>query len=123
MKLVILAVAAATASQLPAHNWTTPPRKATADALSINYYDGNKLLEVCRSDDYQCATYVVGVTDGQLAAIVATSRTRAYCIPKGATSEQVKDVVVKYLIDHPQERHLLGGILVAEALSQAWPQC
>ena len=31
--------------------------------------------------------------------------------------------MVKFLNEHPEERHLIASVLVAEALSRAWPTC
>ncbi len=39
----------------------------------------------------------------------------------GVTNGQVRDVVVKYLKDHPEERHFLASILAVKALSKAFP--
>jgi Rap1a immunity proteins len=87
------------------------------------YFTGNKLLEICQDDAAQCVRYIQGVTDGQLAAITATSRDVAYCIPHESTAVQVKDVVVRFLTDHPELRHRPAAMLVANALANAWPQC
>ena len=120
---LLAAVAALSPAREPEHNWITPPDRPNESSMVQSYYDGNKLLDLCRRDEGLCVSYVVGVTDGQLSAVVATSRTRPYCIPLNSTSQQVKDVVVKFLNDHPEERHLLGSTVVAEALSQVWPSC
>ena len=121
--VLLAALAAVSPAKKPAHNWITPPARP-GESLSVKgYYDGNTLLDLCRRDDNLCIAYVVGATDGQLSAVVGTGRTRPYCIPMDSTSGQVKDVVVKFLNDHPEERHLLGSVLIAEALSQAWPSC
>lgn len=123
--LAITSVAsdALAAEPLPSHNWMTPPDKGAATKGRIAYLDGNKLYEYCQSNEFGCILYIQGVVDGQLAAISATTRDVAYCIPQGSTAGQVKDIVVKFLSDHPERRHLMGGVLVANALSNAWPQC
>jgi hypothetical protein len=120
---LLAALAAVSPAKPPAHNWISPPRRPGESLTVKGYYDGNTLLDLCRRDDNLCIAYVVGVVDGQLSAIVGTSRTLPYCTPVNSTSGQVKDVVVKFLNDHPEERHLLGSVLVAEALSQAWASC
>lgn len=123
---VVFALAATAAHAadppLPSHNWITPPdRTSTSDRIA--YIDGNKLFEYCRTNEFGCILYIQGVVDGQLAAVVATNRDVAYCIPMGSTAGQVKDVVMAFLTAHPERRHLMGGVIVANALSNAWPQC
>lgn len=130
LRSAILAVAvtgiasgALAADPLPPHNWITPPDKGGLTQGRIAYLDGNELYEYCQSNELGCVLYIQGVVDGQLAAVTATSRDVAYCIPQGSTAGQMKDIVVKFLADHPERRHLMGGVLVANALSNAWPQC
>lgn len=45
------------------------------------------------------------------------------CIPKGVTWGQVKGVVVKYLRDRPQARHLPAAALVGAAIQEAGWSC
>lgn len=92
--------------------------------MRVMFYTGNKLSELCSYTDLDpCTTYILGVVDGQNAAVTATSRDVAYCIPETASSGQIRDVVLKYLRDHPERRHIIAGTLIANALADAWPQC
>ena len=43
------------------------------------------------------------------------------CLPTNATVRQVIDVVKKYLVDSPAERHYLAYSLVGTALNKAFP--
>ena len=44
------------------------------------------------------------------------------CVPEARVAlGQLTDVVIKYLRDHPEERHLHGAVLVITAVSDAFP--
>jgi hypothetical protein len=113
----------AVAQTTPSHNWITPPDKPSAKVGRIAYYTGNTLLELCESSEVACTAYILGAADGQFSTTIATSRDLAYCIPDGSTAAQLRDVVLRYLRQHPEERHRLAAVLVASALAGAWPQC
>src|SRR5689334_13218908 len=93
--------AAVGAQALPPHNWMTPPDLSGETDRKQMTVSGNQLFESCQKSREACVWYVKGVTDGQLAVIIATSRTRAYCIPLEATAEQTTDIVLKFMNDHP----------------------
>jgi hypothetical protein len=42
--------------------------------------------------------------------------------PTGVTAEQIKDIVAKYLIAHPEQRNTVASSLVGWAILNAW-QC
>ena len=44
-----------------------------------------------------------------------------YCIPNNVTQGQVLDVIVKFLEDHPQNRHQNATVLISVALRDAFP--
>lgn len=44
-----------------------------------------------------------------------------FCTPDNVTNGQMEDIVVKYLKDHPDERHMLAAILVVKAMTKAFP--
>ena len=113
------------ASKYPADNWMRPLEKSPSDEFKgrIAYYSGNSLFDLCKKNEEACAIYIDGVNDGFFASTIGTNRDLAYCIPAGSTGPQVRDVVVQYLTNHPEERQRLASVLVAEALAHAWPQC
>ena len=45
----------------------------------------------------------------------------APCIPNRVTDRQTTDVVVRYLKEHPEQRHYAAANLVAETLAEAFP--
>ncbi len=98
---------------------------ASTDAQRVSTTTGNGLLDSCESkaehERALCLGYITGVTDMEginTAAYPERGRTR---ISEDVTNSQVKDVVVKYLRDHPEDRHLLAAILIVEAVSRAFP--
>lgn len=86
---------------------------------------GNKLLELCRSED---ANFANGYCAGYLAShaeAVSIMRhffgSRFYCTPEEVTLSQAKEIVVSYLKNNPAQRHELAWFLVGEALGEAFP--
>ena len=90
-----------------------------AAAQRVSKVDGNKLASLCRASDVKgCDAYVAGVADalGEL-----REDAHVACIPVRVTTDQMRDVVLKYLHDEPQDRELPGGRLTMRALAKAWP--
>jgi hypothetical protein len=85
---------------------------ATADS-------GNDLLDRCSSsaevNESYCAGYVVGVVERLLA------RHGPFCPPPKVAMQQLKDVMVLYLQDHPEVRDVNAAALTALALAAAFP--
>lgn len=81
------------------------------------WYTGNDLLARCNAGGEPamlCAGYVVGIAD----AFAANDN---FCIPASVNLRQLVDVFVRFLEQHPDERHLQGSGLVARALAKAFP--
>ena len=85
------------------------------------FYDGNVLHQYCDAenllDKQACVGFIAGIseaTGGNYAGYRA-------CIPRTITTGQMRDVVVKLLQAHPEDRHLRAVELVARALADAWP--
>ena len=98
-------------------------------------YDGNNLYEFCtaKEDDIiyggMCLGYLFGIAD--LVKIFLTkgifmdvdgvkNQVGIICLP-GVTGQQLKDVVVKYLRDYPEKRHLQARLIAVDALRKAFP--
>ncbi len=64
---------------------------------------------------------IARITDTDSAQGAAFPERRRSCIPENVTNGQVSDVVIKYLRDHPEERHILAAILVVKAMAEAFP--
>ena len=95
-------------------------------AVDAYYEGGNQLYEYCQSvttrdvPDHSnffegvCGGYVTGVHD----ALEAFGRV---CVPQGTPKNQLLDLVVVYLRDHPEKRYLPGADLVADAFEEKFP--
>jgi len=81
------------------------------------FHSGNDLLRQCQGTEYEknkknyCLAYIIGVVDlvGALEGTVDKNGKRywkyaAMCMPSQAEGGQVRDVVVKYLVGHPEKR-------------------
>lgn len=98
---------------------------ATGLALSTaparaEWMSGNQLHDTCASgtavDKALCLSYVMGVLDG------SRFLDQPLKTPVGATGGQVRDVVAKYLDDHPALRDQPARTLVKSAIVDAWPK-
>ncbi len=80
--------------------------------------NGNDLLRICQSADIfdrgVCGGFVTAA--GQVVQIAGKG-----CFADGVTLEQSRDVVVKYLKDHPEARHEAAVSLASRALTHAFP--
>jgi hypothetical protein len=74
--------------------------------------------------DKICDAYVEGVTD-TIAGVNALEANGlaipSACLPKGIAPEQVRAVVVQYLIANPAIRHLAAASHALSALQAAFP--
>jgi Rap1a immunity proteins len=88
---------------------------------------GNGLLRACSDDAPSglnhafCMGYLEGAREG-LSMLEKGKSTGAYfCEPENATLLQVRDIVVKYLRDNPENRQEVSILLVYRAFHKAWP--
>lgn len=86
--------------------------------VSAGFNDGNALFNACSNDggyykEGQCLGYVTGVFDSFEGVYV--------CAPEHVTAGQAKDIVVKYLTEHPEKRHEPAAFLVGSALNDVFP--
>lgn len=94
----------------------------TANAAP-GFKNGNSLFEDCQDEQSAaCLEYVVGATDMlSLIQALRLKESPLYCQPKGVTGAQVQSIVVRYLRDKPEQRHLAAASSVAMALIGAFP--
>jgi hypothetical protein len=87
-----------------------------------DFLNGNSLYGYC-STDFNTALYCIGYIASIEDVLSAGNQINGYtaCTPPGATLEQIKDVVMRYLVAHPESRHLGASGLVAHAIAQAFP--
>ena len=102
------------------------PTMTSADAEHrVSTTTGNDLLEYCESKERPfptglCLGYVLGASDVEsMEGAAFPDRARSY-VPNNVSNGQMIDIVVKYLKDRPEERHMLAGLLV-EAMNKAFP--
>lgn len=93
--------------------------------ISISDLTGNDLLRFCTSHEAfevnVCVGYIEGVRDGLMWATVSLKSKPFFMVPKKASSDQLNEIVVKYLKDNPETRHKPAGMLTFEALNKAFP--
>ena len=98
---------------------------SSAHAQRVSTTTGNDLLESCESTGHFeqafCLGYITGVTDLDGADGSVFPERRRSCVAENVSNGQVRDVVVKYLKDHPEERHIQASILIVKAMAQAFP--
>lgn len=92
--------------------------------------DGNELYRMCQENsslNSPCLGYIVGVVEGlNTMNSIAVSKYKPtaqmeFCLPEHATYTQLVDVVKKYLIENPAERHEEASILIFFALQNIFP--
>ena len=106
--------------------------KATAD-----FYDGKMLLQDCQGGDDQqetqnfaglsqwgtCVGYIAAVVDTMSNASLTAGSVNAQqlCVSEHVQLSQLKDIVRRWLSDHPEKRHLAASFLVFQALKEKFP--
>jgi hypothetical protein len=76
-----------------------------------------------RSEDKNlkiCEWYIVGVLDG-FAVSYASSGFHILCAPEHITTGQTIELIVAWIINHPQDKQYMGAIVIARALKNAFP--
>jgi hypothetical protein len=78
-----------------------------------------------------CLYYVRGFDDaGKLSPIITTNYTEdlkkrnnnsMYCSPDSISADQIIRMYVKYVDEHPESRHLLAAIILAEMMMKYFP--
>jgi hypothetical protein len=99
---------------------------SSAQNAVASTYSGNDLLRDCsdRNDVSPfsfCLGYINGIRDGVVFASVGLGAKPSFEISEKAELGQLKDVVTKYLNEHPEDRHLHAAVLVESALVKAFP--
>jgi hypothetical protein len=91
-------------------------------ATITGLYSGDQLYQKCQSDPLgACTGYIAGVSD-TVDLFQETDITKhAICMSGGVSAEQMRDVVIKYLRDHPETRDKAAQFLEVRALMEAFP--
>jgi hypothetical protein len=101
------------------------PVRARALDQTTTLFSGNRLYEACTStnaiDGAACVAYVAGVTD-TLWQVQSELHAALLCnMTHQITTQQLADIVAKYLGAHPELRHFAASGLVGIALTEAFP--
>jgi hypothetical protein len=91
--------------------------------------DGNKMLRMCASggsgvESGYCTGRVEGWIDGVHAGQAMSQvrfSDRQVCVPNGATTGQNVAIFVKYLREHPEQRHESPSMLMLYSFTKAYP--
>ena len=91
-------------------------------AVMVKYLDGD--TEVSGFDATSCLSFVDGFVYGYATSYVtfgAEPNDQGICFSAGHTNAQHVRIIYKYMQDHPEKLHLDKGILVNDALHEAFP--
>jgi len=86
--------------------------------------NGNEILKNCSETDYfsqgLCYGYIRGINH-TLDMWAYTNKAQPFCRPNNVTFQQLRDVVVSYIVAYPAKRTEPSALLVTEAEAAAWP--
>lgn len=105
-------------------------RAVSPKSDSFNFKSGNDLLHDCEQPEMSsagvCIGYILGVLDmisteqDSSRAEERLSKDGDVCLPPTIDGWKVRDVVKKYLVDHPEARNLHASRLVWMAVVKVW---
>ena len=114
-KLSIASLAVLASAGLP------PPAQAY-------FLDGDDLINHCsitvadeRFDPAVCVSYIMGAYDAFMFQRLVRNQPR--CTPPTLSAGQLREVVVEYLLDNPDNRGMDASALVWNAIIAKWPAC
>jgi Rap1a immunity proteins len=93
-------------------------RTAAANDTSVTIETGNTLLDHCQSANNADRVYCRGYSGG---VIDTLSSLHKICPPVGEIPQQVSDIIVNYLIAHPERRQEPASWLAYAAFLAVWP--
>jgi hypothetical protein len=89
------------------------PAKAQ-DGSDSKVPTGIFLRDMCERSETQCKVFLSGFLMGLRSATETD-------IPRQVTGDQLGDVVIKYMKDHPEKLHESMSTVIIEAILDAWP--
>ena len=95
-----------------------------AEAQEVAAFEsGDQFLAKCDQSADFCSGFVEAAADAMNAARSSGGTVGGWtaCIPAGAMSDQVRDIAMTYLRNHPEQRHASAASLIASALANAFP--
>jgi hypothetical protein len=102
-----------------------PPFVVPAKAY---FLDGDELMNHCSANVADekfspeiCVTYIMGAYDAYMFQRLIRNQPR--CTPRNLTAGRLREVVVTYLQEHPDNRAMDASALVWNAIIAEWPAC
>jgi hypothetical protein len=92
---------------------------ACAAPVPAGFESGDMLLHLCQSNTSVCLAYLEGVVDGADALGWQGVET-GLCVPDRVESAQLRGIYLEYAEGHRKLLKLPAGMLVLDALKQAW---
>ena len=89
--------------------------------IAYSSIDGNRLIEALDGHKENNRGYRAGYFDGYVMGVADTSSGILWCSSKNVTGGQVRKIVEKYLVSHPEELHKTADSLVVDALREPFP--
>jgi hypothetical protein len=98
--------------------------QVTTEVGTVSYLNGSELWETCnansqRPDPRFCKVYITGVIDAERTEADAGGL-QVFCMPN-IVADAAKDIVVGYLVAHPERRADGAAGLVLVSLREAFP--
>ncbi len=102
--------------------WATVVAGLAGPANANGLLDGAQLFRDCQADTASGQGFCLGYTSG-IADILVHRPVNGFkvCFVEKVSAGQIKDVVSKWLKDHPERRQYGAPGLVANALAEAYP--
>ena len=94
---------------------------ATISHANAARLDGNTLLEICERDRAACMLFVIGAVDAAEVTLETLGRRQIACPAANVTNAQLAEVVLSYLLDHPEIRHLSAASTALAGIGTAFP--
>lgn len=92
------------------------------------FLDGDELMNHCSANVADekfspeiCVTYIMGAYDAYMFQRLIRNQPR--CTPRNLTAGRLREVVVTYLQEHPDNRAMDASALVWNAIIAEWPAC
>jgi hypothetical protein len=89
---------------------------ASTTASGMGYYTGNDILRFMQGGEY-----AQGGALGYVAGVASAWDGEVFCVPPGVTVRQLNDIVQRFLLNRPSDRHEPAIVLVGAALVAAYP--
>ena len=102
------------------------PLAMSSSPTLANYLTGKDLYADCSKPQGSfsqgfCSGYISGVVDAIEYYQVSKGAEKSVCVPKEVSIGQAKEIVMRYLTQHPDQRTNTASSLVWDALRNAFP--